>query len=266
VTRSTLSIAYLEKVTMASNGIMEEIRSLLTQDKSSAEVIALGFKPSTVYKTQRQLKRQAMPINMAQVLVTNVDPQVCSAPEVGNVQVKSLRGQVPEVSLLIEELAQAVDRTAEIEFKPGEVWALRERVADLESEARAADEWKRKYHELEDRLSRIDAALGQDIQDWQNRFAAEEMARNEAEALSAGHREEADCLREVNQKLRQKVASMPNLLAQEIWELVQPLEAELEELRTLHSEVNRSPGSPSGKWPVRVIRERRFGKTASAFR
>ena len=42
---------------MANDGIMEEIRSHLAQDKSSAEVIDLGFKPSSVYKVQSQLRR-----------------------------------------------------------------------------------------------------------------------------------------------------------------------------------------------------------------
>jgi hypothetical protein len=41
---------------MISNGIMEDIRNLISQGKSSAEVIALGYKPPTVYKVQRQLR------------------------------------------------------------------------------------------------------------------------------------------------------------------------------------------------------------------
>jgi hypothetical protein len=41
---------------MNSNGIMEEIRNLLSQGTSSTEAIALGYKPSTVYKAQRQLR------------------------------------------------------------------------------------------------------------------------------------------------------------------------------------------------------------------
>ena len=37
---------------------MEEIRNLLSQGKSSSEVIALGYKPPTVYKVQRQLRKK----------------------------------------------------------------------------------------------------------------------------------------------------------------------------------------------------------------
>ena len=43
---------------MPSNGIMEEILALLAPDKSSAEVIALGFNPSTVHKAQRLMRQQ----------------------------------------------------------------------------------------------------------------------------------------------------------------------------------------------------------------
>ena len=43
---------------MPNNGVMNEISSLLAQDKSSTEIIALGFKPSTVYKTQRLMRQQ----------------------------------------------------------------------------------------------------------------------------------------------------------------------------------------------------------------
>src|ERR671914_419566 len=42
---------------MPGNSIMEEIRNLLSQGKSSSEVIALGYKPPTVYKVQRQLRK-----------------------------------------------------------------------------------------------------------------------------------------------------------------------------------------------------------------
>jgi len=43
---------------MPNNGVMKEISSLLAQDRSSTEIIALGFKPSTVYKTQRLMRQQ----------------------------------------------------------------------------------------------------------------------------------------------------------------------------------------------------------------
>jgi len=55
---------------MSNNGIMEEIRSHLAQGKSSAEVIALGFKPPTVYKARRQLRRLNTKIEQPQQLAS----------------------------------------------------------------------------------------------------------------------------------------------------------------------------------------------------
>ena len=60
---------------MDSNGIMEEIRGLLYQGRSSTETIALGYKPSTVYQAQRQLRKGnsvSEPPVTTQVLVTNM--------------------------------------------------------------------------------------------------------------------------------------------------------------------------------------------------
>ena len=116
---------------MPRNGIMEEIRSLLDEAKSGAEVIALGYNPSTVYKVQGQLRRH---------IATN-------------------KHEVP----------------------------LKEQVVE-----------------------------------WRERFLAERQARNEAEALAAQHRVEVARLKEENRLLRQKVASLPNYLAHEVWKLVQP--------------------------------------------
>ena len=59
---------------MNTNGIMEDFRTLLKEGKPSAEVIALGHAPSSVYKAQRQLRkvsdRTDQPVT--QVLVTNM--------------------------------------------------------------------------------------------------------------------------------------------------------------------------------------------------
>ncbi len=41
---------------MESTGVMQEIRKLLSQDKSSGEVMAMGYAPGSVYKAQRQLR------------------------------------------------------------------------------------------------------------------------------------------------------------------------------------------------------------------
>ena len=59
---------------MSTYGIMEDIRNLLNEGKPSAEVIALGYAPSSVYKALRQLRkvsdRTDQPVT--QVVVTNM--------------------------------------------------------------------------------------------------------------------------------------------------------------------------------------------------
>lgn len=42
---------------MESKGVMEQIREHLTQGKTAAEVIAMGYKPPTVWKVRRQMRR-----------------------------------------------------------------------------------------------------------------------------------------------------------------------------------------------------------------
>ena len=85
--------------------------------------------------------------------------------------------------------------------------------------------------------------MGREVEIWQGKFAAEEKARNGAEALAAEHSAEAARLKEANQDLRRKVESLPNHLAEEFNRLVQPLYAELEELRSFHAAIK---GSLSG--------------------
>jgi hypothetical protein len=47
---------------MSTTGIMEEIWELLSQGKTSSEIIALGHKPPTVYKVQRQIRERSLGI------------------------------------------------------------------------------------------------------------------------------------------------------------------------------------------------------------
>ena len=228
---------------MPNNGIMKEIRSLLDQDKSRDEIIALGFKPATVYKAQRLLRQEnpkseeMPPQDLTAVPAANFDSREWSEPkgEDGhlNQQLSSLEERATEIASLQEELTQALDRIAQLEVEAGEVPALREQAAALEATARSADKWQKKYSDLGDRLRQTVAAMGQEVQDWQSKFTEEQNARKGAEALADQHSAEAVRLRESNLELQQKLQSLPNRLAQELWELVQPLNDELEELRPL---------------------------------
>jgi hypothetical protein len=46
---------------MGNDGIMQQIRRLLSEGKTSGDVIQLGYAPGTVYKVQRQTRRRAAP-------------------------------------------------------------------------------------------------------------------------------------------------------------------------------------------------------------
>ena len=151
---------------MANNGIMEEIRSHLARDKSSAEIIALGFKPSSVRKAQNQLRQLNTKLDQARQLETSGEPAT------GNLS-------------LSEQLANALDRISELEPQDG-----------------TADEWKKKYRELENRLDDNAEAMDREGQDWQEQFIAEEKARNGAEALVAQQSAEIARLKSTNAPLR----------------------------------------------------------------
>jgi hypothetical protein len=46
---------------MDTKGVMQQIRELLSEGKSSKEVIALGYASGSVYKIQRQMRKRAVP-------------------------------------------------------------------------------------------------------------------------------------------------------------------------------------------------------------
>ena len=84
---------------MNTNGIMEENRGLLKEGRPSADVIALGYAPSSVYKAQRQLRKASDRTDQptTQVVVTNMASEGWSELREEN---SKLRQQVS----LLEEL------------------------------------------------------------------------------------------------------------------------------------------------------------------
>lgn len=44
---------------MTGNGIMQDIRGLLSHEMSAAEIISEGYAPSTVYRVQREVRRKS---------------------------------------------------------------------------------------------------------------------------------------------------------------------------------------------------------------
>ena len=108
---------------MNTTGIMEDIRSLLKEGRSSTEVIALGYAASSVYKAQRQLRkatgRTDQPV--AQVLVTNMASEGWSELREENTKLRQQVSLLEEVRVerdaLRDELELAQSRIEDLEAK-----------------------------------------------------------------------------------------------------------------------------------------------------
>jgi hypothetical protein len=96
---------------MPDNGIMEEIRELLSQGKSSGEVIRQGYAPGTVYKVQRQLRLgDGEKKNLATQAVVEVRQSTSDAGAIGRIELLEsehvgLRAQVAELDQEVAEVA-----------------------------------------------------------------------------------------------------------------------------------------------------------------
>ena len=150
---------------MNTNGIMEEIRSLLNEGRSSAEVIALGYAPSSVYKAQRQLRKATVRTDqpMTQVLVTNMASEGWLELREENSklsqQVSLLEEVAAERDTLREELELAQSSIEDLEAKASQVQQLRDRLAAIEPEARAAGELRQKVKVLDHQVRHTNATM-----------------------------------------------------------------------------------------------------------
>ena len=151
---------------MNANGIMEDIRSLLKEGRSSAEVITLGYAPSSVYKAQRQLRkatdRTDQPVT--QVLVTNMASEGWSELREENRKLRQQVSLLEEVTAdrdtLREELELAPNRIEDLEAKASQAQQLRDRLAAIEPEARAAGKLRQEVKVLDHRVRHTNATMG----------------------------------------------------------------------------------------------------------
>ena len=254
---------------MNTNGIMEEIRSLLNEGRSSTEVIALGYAPSSVYKAQRQLRkatdRTDQPVT--QVLVTNLPSEGWSELREENAklcqQVSLLEEVKVERDTLGEELELAQSRIEELEAKASQAQQLRDRLAAIEPEARAAGELRREVNELDHQIKHTNATMAQEVHRWKGRFEKEGESRQTAEVLAAKRNSEMQQLRTENQRLTQEMQQMPDRISAKVWEMLQPFKQELEELRLLKVWAGHpctvcgksTPGVPVREVAARPLRE-----------
>jgi DNA repair exonuclease SbcCD ATPase subunit len=158
---------------MSGNSIMQEIRNLLSSGRSSSEVITLGYKPPTVYKVQRQLRKKCQGNNKipapqnepvpAATTEAEGDAKKAGPPSLqewlkrhgweykrAESNKNSQGSETPEgqhqlepaePSPLQSKLDQALSRIEELEAEAHQVKALRKQVHSLEVEAQT---WQRK--------------------------------------------------------------------------------------------------------------------------
>ena len=254
---------------MRTNGIMEDIRTLLKEGKPSADVIALGHAASSVYKAQRQLRkvsdRTDQPVT--QVLVTNMASEGWSELREENSRLRqqlSLLEELPaERNTLQEELEVARSRIEELEAKLSQAQQLRNRLAAIEPEARAAGELRKEVKELDHKIRNTNAAMAQEVHHWKGRFEQEQESRRAAEALAMKRSSEIDQLKTENQKLSQEMQEIPGRVSAKLEEMLQPFKQESEELRQLKVWVGHpckvcgkpTPGVTTREVAARILRD-----------
>ncbi len=258
---------------MNTTGIMEDIRSLLKEGRSSTEAIALGYAPSSVYKAQRQLRkttdRTDQPVT--QVVVTNMASEGWSELREENAKLRQQMSLQEEISAerdaLREELELARSRIEELEAKVGQAQQLRDRLAAIEPEARAAGELRRKVKELDHKVRHTNATMAQEVQQWKGRFEQEEESRQVAEALAAKRSSEIAGLKAENQVRSQEVQETPGRIYTKVWGMLQPFKQELEDLRLLKVWGGHpckfcgkpTPGVTTREVSARILREIGYG-------
>src|SRR5918996_2911499 len=139
------------KFTMASNSIMQDIGNLLSQGKSSREVIQLGYATGTVYKVQRQLRQQqqnrkgpVQKMEREQSMSEREAPDELSAEDAEFFRCLFEPADEPAQSDALRiELDEARDRIEELEREANKVQVLQEWVHTLEAEAEAGVECRR---------------------------------------------------------------------------------------------------------------------------
>jgi hypothetical protein len=219
----------MRSVSMSNNGIMDQIRNLLSQGKSSREIIQLGYAAGTVYKVQRQL-RPKQTTGEEPALVMDQDPSISDAGELSAADAEFFRclfGPVDEpaqASDLRAKLDQARNPIEELAEEVSQVQALQERVHTLEAEAEASVALHQRIRELEQQLKKADhtqEAMRQRNLEWQTRFQAEQSARRDAELRSGEYRDQI------------------NRWQQEYQLLQSQLDASAQETASLHAEIQR---------------------------
>jgi DNA repair exonuclease SbcCD ATPase subunit len=214
---------------MSTTGIMEEIRELLSQGKSSSEVIALGYKPPTVYKVQRQFRRQ-QPNGKVPVQVMDRDQSMFIREGLERLSAEDAEffrclfepsEESAQYEALRTELDQARDRIAELEREAKETENIKARLKELEAQAESVGALRWKVWILEqdlNRSSQSQAELRQSNAPWQKRYREEQSAREQADRQARDYQQQASQWQQayqvVNSKLEASTKVITNLRAE----------------------------------------------------
>jgi DNA repair exonuclease SbcCD ATPase subunit len=222
---------------MASNNIMQDIRNLLSEGKSSGEVIALGYKPPTVYKVQRQLRQKQQPNGRAPLQLMDQDQSITDREGPDELSAEDAEffrcffeptDEATQSGDLRAQLDQARDRIEELEAEAGKVQVLQERVNTLRAEAAAGVALRRRVQELERDLelsSQTQTDLRQSSAQWQSKFQEERSAREQAERQARDCQEQASQWQQAYQIVSSKLEDSTQVIAN--------LHAEIQKLEPL---------------------------------
>ena len=180
---------------METKGIMQEIRELLESRKTSGDVIAQGYAPSSVHKALRQVRSQGqsgrrVPTRAPMAQANGRRATGGSHPgtngedrEELREEIALLRQEAQEGDALRAELEEAKDRLLQLEADAEQVPVLRARVAALEFEAHEAARLRGRVQVLQSQLHQAinaQASMCQSTTQWGQKYSGEATARLKA--------------------------------------------------------------------------------------
>jgi len=150
-------------VSMDTKGIMQQIREHLVQDKSSQEVIALGFAPGSVYKIQQQLRRSTGEKEQASVRTTPEAPASTLDTD-ATVRIEQLETENAQLRDQITELRQEIERATSLRHRLGQLQRLCEELVtkvgqSQEESSKYAQKQQHRIETLEQQVQRLNEVL-----------------------------------------------------------------------------------------------------------
>ncbi|GEM_PF-1933099 len=222
-------------------GTMQELRDLLAGGGITvAEVIELGYAPSSVYKAAQQVNgreggQRRRPLRAATAQTGHSRTVTGSALRAEGddreellEEIARLREEAEGAEELRADLQEAHERLRHVEGEAQRVPALQAKMALLETEARGIPELRERVKDLEGQLQRAtngQAEMRQSAIQWQHKVQAEQANRQKAESQTISARQDNQRLHGELEQWRQWGANAQSA--------IQTLTAEVEDLRPL---------------------------------